>query len=60
MGQISTPVFNKSDYYIVGGSILSIVLAALSRFLFGGPVLAFIFSALAVAMLASLVGRSVE
>jgi len=60
MSPTATPIFNKSDYYIVGGSLLSITLAALTRFAFGGPVLAFVFSAVAVAMLASLVGRSVE
>lgn len=56
----STQTFVKSDYIIIGGSILGIILAFLTRYYFGGPVVAFIFSALAVAMLASLVGLSVE
>lgn len=60
MDQASTPILNRSDYYIIGGCGLAIGLAAVTRFVSGGPVLAFIFSAVAVAMLASLVGRSVE
>lgn len=60
MDQIVTPVFNKSDYYIIAGCVLSIALAAVTRFVTSSPVPAFIFSAIAVAMLASLVGRSVE
>ncbi len=51
---------NRSDMIILGGSAAGIVAAGLTRFVGGGSVLAFICSALAVALLASLVGRSVE
>lgn len=53
-------VFIRSDYLITGSCTLAIVLAAVTRYVGGGAVLAFICSACAVALLASLVGRSVE
>lgn len=55
-----TAWFNRSDWLIGAASVIAIVLAGLTRFLGGGAVLAFATSALAVALLASLVGRSVE
>jgi Ca2+:H+ antiporter len=56
----STPVFIRSDRLILGGSAVAVVLAGLTRYLGGGAVPAFLCSALAVTLLAALVGRSVE
>lgn len=53
-------VFIRSDYLITGGSLAAIALAAITRYAIGGSVIAFLCSAVAVALLASLVGRSVE
>ena len=50
----------RSDYLILGGGGLAVVLAALTHFVGGGAVLPFLCSAVAVTLLASLVGRSVE
>jgi Ca2+:H+ antiporter len=55
-----TRVFVRSDLVILVGGAVAIVLAAATRYLGGGAVLAFACSAVAVALLASLVGRSVE
>jgi Ca2+:H+ antiporter len=52
--------FVRSDFVIIGGGAAAVVLAAITRFAVGGVVLAFLCAALAVALLASLVGRSVE
>lgn len=52
--------FVRSDWLIVGGSALLIAAAAATRFMHAGAVLAFVCSGLAVALLAALVGRSVE
>jgi Ca2+:H+ antiporter len=60
MTDASRPVFVRSDHLILWGGGASVALAALTRFLGGGAVLAFACSAIAVALLASLVGRSVE
>lgn len=54
------PTFIRSDYLIIGGSMAAIALAAITRYAGGGSVIAFFCSAIAVALLASLVGRSVE
>jgi Ca2+:H+ antiporter len=56
----STPVFIRSDRLILAGSGVAVVLAGLTRYLGGGAVPAFLCSALAVTLLAALVGRSVE
>ncbi|HKZ09945.1 MAG TPA: hypothetical protein VJL61_04450, partial [Rhodanobacteraceae bacterium] len=53
-------VFVRSDTIVVGGSVLLIVAAGTTRFANAGAVLAFLCSGLAVALLAALVGRSVE
>jgi Ca2+:H+ antiporter len=50
----------RSDVVVIGGSALLIVAAAVTRFANAGPVPAFLCSGLAVALLAALVGRSVE
>lgn len=56
----STRTLIGSDRIILGGGVLAVASAAATRFLGGGAVLAFLCSAVAVALLASLVGRSVE
>src|SRR5690242_3821780 len=53
-------VFVRSDMIVVGGSVLLIVAAGATRFANAGAVLAFLCSGLAVALLAALVGRSVD
>lgn len=53
-------VFNRSDRVIVGGCAVLIAAAAVARFAGAGAVLAFLCSGLSVALLAALVGRSVE
>jgi Ca2+:H+ antiporter len=50
----------RSDYAILGGASVAVLLAALTRFVDTGQVLPFVCSAVAVTLLASLVGRSVE
>ena len=60
MSQVATPMFVRSDHVILGGAALAVAMAGVTRYLGGGPVLAFACSAIAIALLASLVGRSVE
>ena len=52
--------FIRSDRVVIGGSVLLIAAAGITRFTNAGAVLAFVCSGLAVALLAALVGRSVE
>lgn len=52
--------FTRSDAIVIGGGALLIVVAGATRFTNTGAVPAFICSGLAVALLAALVGRSVE
>lgn len=52
--------FTRSDAIVIGGGALLIVAAGATRFTDTGAVPAFICSGLAVALLAALVGRSVE
>lgn len=52
--------FIRSDYIIIIGSIITVILAGLTRYLAKGSILAFVCSFAAVALLASLVGRSIE
>ena len=54
------PTFIRSDYVVLGGGLAAVVLAAVTHFAGAGEVLPFAASALAVTLLASLVGRSVE
>ncbi|WP_457255259.1 calcium/proton exchanger [Pedococcus sp. P5_B7] len=56
----STTTFIRSDYVILGAGGLAVLAAAVTRFAGGGAVLPFVCSAVAVTLLASLVGRSVE
>ncbi len=60
MAIIGTRTFVRSDIIIIGGGAAAVVLAALTRFAGGGAVVAFLCAAVAVTLLASLVGRSVE
>lgn len=55
-----SPTLVRSDVLLLGGGAAAVALAAATRFVGGGAVLAFLCSAVAVALLASLVGRSVE
>ena len=52
--------FVRSDFVIIGGGAAAVALAGLTRFAGGGVVLTFLCAAVAVTLLASLVGRSVE
>jgi Ca2+:H+ antiporter len=56
----ATPVLNSSDRAILGGGALLTVLAGVADYGHWGSVVAFIVSAAAVCLLASVVGRSVE
>lgn len=60
MTHASTTSFTRSDWLVLGGSGVGVVLAGITRYLGCGAVLAFLCSGLAVAVLAALVGRSVE
>jgi Ca2+:H+ antiporter len=60
MTALKTRTFVRSDRIVIGGGAAAVALAALTRFAGGGAVLAFLCAALAVTLLASLVGRSVE
>ena len=53
-------VLNRSDLVILVGGGLAIIAAGITRYAHASTLLAFVCSALAVALLASLVGRSVE
>jgi Ca2+:H+ antiporter len=59
-----TPVrpisFSRSDIVIVGGSAVGVVISGLAYYLHFNPVLAFVLSGLAIAILAAFVGRCVE
>lgn len=52
--------FVRSDYVIIGGSVAAIAAAGYTRFTDVGAVLPFACAAIAVALLAALVGRSVD
>ena len=56
----NSSTFIRSDYVILGAGGLAVLAAAVTRFAGGGAVLPFVCSAVAVTLLASLVGRSVE
>lgn len=51
---------DRSDLILLGGTAAAIVAAALTHFVGGGDILAFLCSAVAVTLLAAVVGRSVE
>jgi len=52
--------FTRSDLVVLGGCAIASAAAGATHYLGAGPVLGFVCSAVAVALLASLVGRSVE
>ena len=54
------PTFVRSDYVVLGGGGAAVVLAGLAHYLDWSGVLAFVLAAVAVTLLASLVGRAVE
>ena len=56
----STPTFVTSDKVIIGGSAVLCVISGLAHYGGWSATVAFVFSAAAVALLASLVGRSVD
>jgi Ca2+:H+ antiporter len=60
MTAVATRTLVRSDLVVIGGGAVAVALAALTRFGGGGAVAAFACAALAVTLLASLVGRSVE
>lgn len=60
MTVVKPRTFVRSDFVIIGGGAVAVVLAGLTRFAGGGVVLTFLCAAVAVTLLASLVGRSVE
>jgi Ca2+:H+ antiporter len=54
------PIFNRSDLILMGASVAAIAVAALTRYVDLGNLFAFLAASVAVALLASLVGRCVE
>jgi len=54
------PTFVRSDLVILGGKAAAVVLAGLAHYLDWGGVASFLLAAVAVTLLASMVGRSVE
>ena len=54
------PTFIRSDKVILAGGAVTLLAAGLTRYAGGGAVLAFICSAVAVTLLAALVGRAVD
>jgi len=60
MTAVATRTFVRSDFVIIGGGAAAVALAGFTRFVGGGVVLTFLCAAVAVTLLASLVGRSVE
>lgn len=55
-----TATFDRSDLVIVGGGAAAVLLAGLAHYLEWGAVATFLLAGVAIALLASLVGRSVE
>ena len=60
LSRASRPVLDRSDLLLLGGSAVAIVLAGIATFAGAPSVLTFVLAAVAVALLAALVGRSVE
>lgn len=56
----SGAMFVRSDYVVLVGGAIAVVLAGVTHYAGAGEVLPFVCSAVAVTLLASLVGRSVE
>ncbi len=60
IGRMPRGVFNRSDTIVLAGSAVAVALAGVTRYTHTGAVVPFVVAAVAVALLASLVGRSVE
>ncbi|PZS33893.1 MAG: sodium:proton exchanger, partial [Pseudonocardiales bacterium] len=60
MATATAPVLIRSDRIVVFGGAGAVVLAGVTRYVDLGAITAFVVSGLAIALLASLVGRSVE
>src|SRR6266536_2841757 len=60
IGAMRTRVLTRSDLIILGGGALAVAFAGVTRYVAAGAVIPFAAAAVAVALLASLVGRSVE
>lgn len=54
------PTFIRSDYVVLGGGAGAVVLAGVAHYADWTPVAAFVLAGVAITLLASLVGRSVE
>jgi Ca2+:H+ antiporter len=60
IGRMPRGVLNRSDVIVLAGSAVAVALAGVTRYASVGDIVPFVVSAVAVALLASLVGRSVE
>jgi Ca2+:H+ antiporter len=58
--QVASPVLNRADLAILAGCAISIALAGVTRYAHVNSIVAFLCSAVAVALLAALVGRCVD
>ena len=56
----ASPTFVRSDYVVLGGGAVAVVLAGVAHYAGWASVAAFVVAAVAVTLLATLVGRSVE
>lgn len=56
----TSPTFTRSDLVVLGGGAVAVVLAGIAHYGGWASVTAFVVSAIAVTLLATLVGRSVE
>jgi len=56
----ASSVLNRSDRIVVFGTVIGVLLAGITRYVSVGSVIPFVVAGVAVALLASLVGRSVE
>jgi Ca2+:H+ antiporter len=57
---VTLRMFSKSDQFVLLGSAVAVIVAGAARYLGWPAVLAFVIAGVAIALLASLVGRSVE
>jgi Ca2+:H+ antiporter len=60
IGRMPMGVLNRSDIVVLAGSAVAVALAGVTRYARVGAIVPFLVAAVAVALLASLVGRSVE
>ena len=57
---VAQDTFIRSDYVVLGGGVAAVALSGVTHFAGSGAVLPFVCSAVAVTLLAALVGRAVE